>query len=78
MKNGDATVVSENIKKVVGELKKSQDISKATELAKLKLGTETSSPVDIKFDGVKDFKLDDKFNFAAVGDVSKLPFRDQL
>lgn len=78
VKNGDATVVSENIKKVVGELKKSQDISKATELAKLKLGTETSSPVDIKFDGVKEFKLDDKFNFAAVGDVSKLPFRDQL
>lgn len=80
VKSGDATVVAENIKKVVKELKKSNDVSKAVELTKLQLATESSSSqaVDIKLDGVKDFKLDDKFNYVAIGDVSKLPFRDQL
>ncbi|KAL3234646.1 Cytochrome b-c1 complex subunit 2, mitochondrial [Nakaseomyces bracarensis] len=75
VKSGDSAVVAENIKKVVKELKKSHDVSKAIDLAKLHQSP--SSAVD-KLEGVKDFKLDDKFNYVAVGDVSNLPFRDQL
>lgn len=80
VKGPDASQVSENIKKVVSELKQGKDISVANEYASLKYSIEadaTVAPVELKFDSVKYFKLG-KFNYVAVGDVSKLPYADEL
>ena len=78
--DADASVVTENIKKVVQGLRKGINLSKAKDYAKLELELENQLslvPRDLSFDAVKDFKLE-KFNLAAVGDVSKLPFADEL
>ncbi|CDO92175.1 unnamed protein product [Kluyveromyces dobzhanskii CBS 2104] len=74
VKGEDASVVAENIKKVVAALKKDVDLSAAKEYAALQLALE-NSPVDIS--KVKNVKLD-KFAYAAVGNVAKLPFADEL
>ncbi|KAM3165253.1 Cytochrome b-c1 complex subunit 2, mitochondrial [Lachancea thermotolerans] len=80
VKGSDAAVVSENIKKVVAALKAGKDISAAKGAAALQLAlhNETAAfPVQLSLDNVKDFKLG-KFSYAAVGDVAKLPFADEL
>lgn len=80
VKGPDATVVSENIKKVVAALKAGKDISVAKDAAALQLAlhNDTSAfPVQLSLDNVKDFKLG-KFSYVAVGDVANLPFADQL
>ncbi|EDO19255.1 hypothetical protein Kpol_1050p115 [Vanderwaltozyma polyspora DSM 70294] len=80
VKGSDAELVSQNIKKVVSELKKDTDISVAKELTSLQLTLENeqnAEPVELKLDSVKSFKLP-KFSYVAVGDVSKLPYLDQL
>ncbi|SCV04853.1 LAMI_0H19966g1_1 [Lachancea mirantina] len=80
VKGPDASVVASNIKKVVSELKAGKDISKAKDIAAAQLAVESEAsfaPVEIKFDNVKDFKLG-KFSYVAVGDVSQLPFADEL
>ncbi|SCV05109.1 LANO_0H00232g1_1 [Lachancea nothofagi CBS 11611] len=80
VKGADAKVVSENIQKVVAALKKGQDISVAKDVAALQLALKNETeafPEQLSLDKVKDFKLG-KFGYAAVGDVSNLPFADQL
>lgn len=80
VKGPDAAVVSENIKKVVSQLKKGKDISVAKELTSLKFALENDGavpPAELKIDSVANFKLN-KFNYVAVGDVSKLPYADEL
>ena len=80
VKGPDATKVSENFKKVVSELKKGKNISVAKELTSLKYALENESslpPSELKLDSVKEFKLG-KFNYVAVGDVSKLPYAEDL
>ncbi|SCU83673.1 LADA_0C12860g1_1 [Lachancea dasiensis] len=80
VKGADAKVVSENIQKVVAALKKGQDISVAKEAASLQLALKNETDLfseQLSLDKVKDFKLG-KFSYAAVGDVSNLPFADQL
>lgn len=83
VKGSDAFLVSKNIKDVVTSLKKGQDISVANELTKVEksLRNESSNlPITeepLKLDGIKNFVLT-RFNYAAVGDVSRLPFLDEL
>lgn len=74
VKGEDASVVAENIKKVVDTLKKDVDISAAKEYTALQLSLENAS-IDVS--NVKNVKLD-KFSYAAVGNVAKLPFADEL
>lgn len=74
VKGSDASAVSANIKKVVSELKAGKDLSAAKEYTSLQLALEN---VELDVTGVKDFKLG-KFSYAAVGDVSQLPFADEL
>ena len=74
VKGEDASVVAENIKKVVDTLKKDVDISAAKEYTALQLSLE-NAPIDVS--NVKNVKLD-KFSYAAVGNVAKLPFADEL
>ncbi|SCW04621.1 LAFE_0H17590g1_1 [Lachancea fermentati] len=80
VKGPDASTVSANIKKVVSELKAGKDLSGAKAYAALKLAVDndaSATPVELKLDNVKDFKLS-KFSYVAVGDVSNLPFADEL
>ncbi|SCU80643.1 LAFA_0C00386g1_1 [Lachancea sp. 'fantastica'] len=80
VKGADAAAVSDNIKKVVSSLKKSQDISAAKDATVLRLALKNETEPfaqTVSLDKVKDFKLG-KFSYAAVGDVSNLPFADQL
>lgn len=80
VKGPDAATVAQDVKKVVSELKKGKDLSVAKEYATLKLALENDSaivPADLKIDSVGNFKLAD-FSYVAVGDVSKLPFADEL
>ncbi|SCU97585.1 LAME_0F20164g1_1 [Lachancea meyersii CBS 8951] len=80
VKGPDAKAVSENVQKVVSSLKKTQDISVAKDATALRLAlkSETEPFVEqLSLDKVKDFKLG-KFSYVAVGDVSNLPFADQL
>ncbi|KAG0670943.1 ubiquinol-cytochrome c reductase core subunit 1 [Kluyveromyces marxianus] len=74
VKGEDAAVVGENIKKVVAALKKDVDLSVAKEYAALQLALENAS-ADVS--NVKSVKLG-KFSYAAVGNVAKLPFADEL
>ncbi|KAH3672693.1 hypothetical protein WICMUC_004099 [Wickerhamomyces mucosus] len=77
---GDASQVSENIKKVALLLKSGVDISSASGLAstKLALASEASVvPHQVDVSKVKDFKLG-KFNYVAIGDINNLPFADEL
>lgn len=83
VKGSDAAVVAKNIKEVVSSLKKGKDISVAKELAKVEseLANEQSilpeNHEPLKLDAVKNFKLG-KFSYVALGDVSKLPYLDEL
>lgn len=80
VKGPNASTVSENIKKVVSELKKGKDISAAKEYASLKFALDNETalpPAALKLDSVKNVKLN-KFSYVAVGDVSNLPFADEL
>ncbi|QLG72272.1 hypothetical protein HG535_0C06270 [Zygotorulaspora mrakii] len=80
VKGSDAKKVSEDFKKVISELKKGKDISVAKDLTALNfaIANETSSPLpELKLDSVKNFKLG-KFNYVAVGDVSNLPYAEEL
>lgn len=80
VKGAEADVVSENIKKVVSQLKQGVNLSAAKEYVSLQYAMDADnavSPVPLNFDSVKDFKLDG-FNYVAVGDVSKLPYADEL
>ncbi|CCD26903.1 ubiquinol--cytochrome-c reductase subunit 2 NDAI_0J00110 [Naumovozyma dairenensis CBS 421] len=73
-------IVNNSVRKLVTELKKNIDLSVTKEYARLELELENQfklKPLEIDFGKVKNFKLD-KFNYAAVGDVSKLPFLDDL
>lgn len=77
---GDASTVSSNLKKIVSELKTGKDISLAKDITNLQLalqGEAAISPVELDISSVKDFKLR-KFSYVAVGDVSNLPFADEL
>jgi ubiquinol-cytochrome c reductase core subunit 2 len=77
---GDAASVSANIKKVVSALKGGLDLSSATGYASVKLALANESaiaPVELDLAKVKDFKLA-KFNYVALGDVSQLPYADEL
>ncbi|SMN22859.1 similar to Saccharomyces cerevisiae YPR191W QCR2 Subunit 2 of the ubiquinol cytochrome-c reductase complex [Maudiozyma saulgeensis] len=83
VKGSDATVVAKNIKEIIANLKKGQDISVAKELAQVEFALaneqsilpETQEP--LKVETVKNFKLG-KFSYVAIGDVSKLPFLDEF
>ncbi|CAI4862650.1 CQS_1a_G0057040.mRNA.1.CDS.1 [Saccharomyces cerevisiae] len=80
VRDQDSAVVSSNIKKIVADLKKGKDLSPAINYTKLKNAIQNesvSSPIELNFDAVKDFKLG-KFNYVAVGDVSNLPYLDEL
>ena len=81
VKGADASVVASNIKKVVSELKQGKDISVAKEATSLLLALKNKNSLelvkDIKLDAVKNFKLS-KFSYVAIGDVSKLPYLDEL
>lgn len=80
VRDQDSAVVSSNIKKIVADLKKGKDLSPAINYTKLKNAVQNesvSSPIELNFDAVKDFKLG-KFNYVAVGDVSNLPYLDEL
>lgn len=80
VKGPDAATVAQDLKRVVSELKKGKDLSVAKEYAALKIALDhdgCSVPAELKIDNVGNFKLGD-FNYVAVGDVSKLPFADEL
>lgn len=80
VKDADANVVSENIRKVVSQLKQGVNLSAAKEYVSLQYAIDADtvvSPTPLNFDSVKNFKLGD-FNYVAVGDVSKLPYADEL
>ena len=84
VKDADAKVVSENIKSIVQKLKRGVDISGAKELARTRLvnnGELSSCEVcgeELNVDTVKDFRLGSKFNYVALGDISRLPHADEL
>ncbi|CCK71067.1 ubiquinol--cytochrome-c reductase subunit 2 KNAG_0F04030 [Huiozyma naganishii CBS 8797] len=78
IKDADAETVATKIKKIVSDLKKGVDISTSVELTKLKLTSEEIPLLStLNLDAVKNVKLE-KFNYVAVGDVSKLPYLDEL
>lgn len=77
VKDTDPSVVANNIKSIVTDLKASIDISIVKKLAELDLQMEDATPVEISFDKVKNFKLD-KFNYVVVGNVSNLPYSDEF
>ncbi|AAS51029.2 ACL199Cp [Eremothecium gossypii ATCC 10895] len=80
VKSAEAAKAAADIKKVVADLKAGKDISVARKYAALQLAVENdsaASPVSLKLENAKDFKLG-KFNYVAVGDVSNLPFADEL
>ena len=74
VKNEDPNVVTKEIKEVVSTLKKGLDISEAVALTKSQLPAESLAK---DLEKVKSFKLGD-FSFVALGDVSNLPFKDDL
>lgn len=77
---GDSSTVSSNIKQIVSSLKKSTDISVANNYtnAQIAFANDTAiTPLSLDVSKVKDFKLG-KFNYVAVGDVSNLPYADEL
>ncbi|CCF56323.1 hypothetical protein KAFR_0B00230 [Kazachstania africana CBS 2517] len=71
LKGTDAGILSKSLKSIVGQLKKNNDIAKAMELAKIKMNEVVNTEI------IKPFKLDG-FNYVAVGDTSKLPFKEEL
>lgn len=80
VKGADADVVSQNIKKLVSQLKQGVNLSSAKEYISLQYAIDTDAdvaPAQLNFDSVSDFKLGE-FNYVAVGDVSKLPYADEL
>lgn len=80
VKGPDATQVAQNIKRVVSELKKGKDLSVAREYAALQFAVENDGavpPATLNAEKVGNFKLG-KFNYVAVGDVSNLPYADEL
>ena len=80
VRDQDSSVVSANIKKIVADLKKGKDLSPAVNYTKLKNAVQNEhvfNAAESKLDGVKDFKLG-KFNYVAVGNVSNLPYLDEL
>lgn len=74
VKNEDPDVVTKEIKEVVSTLKKGLDISGAVALTKSQFPTEFLAK---DLEKVKLFKLGD-FSFVALGNTSKLPFKDDL
>lgn len=74
VKNEDPKVVTKEIKEIVSKLKKGLDISEAVALAK---SQSFSVPLAKDLDKVESFKLGD-FSFVTLGDVSNLPFKDDL
>lgn len=80
VKGFDVEKVSQGVKKLVSELKKGVTLAPALEYSESKLALQNESNVlqrDIDFSKVKDFKLG-KFNYAVVGDISRLPYKDEL
>lgn len=81
VKGSDASAVSANIKKVAADLKAGLDISAAKELAQVDAALvsqqSTVAVEPLAVDKVGKFKLG-KFAYSAVGDVSQLPYRDEL
>lgn len=70
----NATKVSKNIKTIVSSLNSGKDISGAKSLTSTVLALRETP---LSLDSVKNFKLE-KFNYAAVGKVSSLPYADEL
>lgn len=81
VKGANASAVSANIKKVVADLKAGLDIAPAKELAQVDAALaaqQSAVPVEqLALDKVAKFKLG-KFAYSAVGDVTQLPYRDEL
>lgn len=71
VKDNDPTLVTKEIKEVVSKLKNGVDISTSIALTKLKF------PQASNIDKTKTYKLND-FSYVALGDVSRLPFKDDL
>lgn len=77
---GDASSVSSAIKKIAGALKAGVELKSAIPYAQTKLALENELaliPTELDVTKVGNFKLG-KFNYVAVGDVSQLPFADEL
>ncbi|AMD22459.1 HHL311Cp [Eremothecium sinecaudum] len=80
VQGANTSEVSANIKKIVVDLKAGSDLSVASEYSALQLALENEcafTPVELALNKVKDFKLG-KFNYVAVGDVSNLPYAEDL
>ncbi|CCE63860.1 hypothetical protein TPHA_0G00220 [Tetrapisispora phaffii CBS 4417] len=74
VKGHDTIKVGSDIKKIISELKKGINISSAKSFTELQASLQ-SATVDVS--KVKDFKLTN-FNYSAVGDVTKLPYYNEL
>ncbi|CCH59336.1 hypothetical protein TBLA_0B05010 [Henningerozyma blattae CBS 6284] len=85
VKGTDPAQVGTNIKAIVNQLKQGQDITKAIELTRTAVSIENASVANVNLvekqlgdlSKIKEFKLNE-FSYVAVGNVSKLPFKDEL
>lgn len=71
VKDDDPTIVTKEIKDIVSKLKQGIDISSAINLTKLNINHAEN------LEKVKNFKLG-QFSYVAIGNVSNLPFKDDL
>lgn len=75
VKGSNPEGVTEEIKKIVSDLKNGVDLTPAKQLTELNEGANALN--GLKAESLKNFKLG-KFSYAAVGDVSKLPYLEDL
>lgn len=77
---GSPVEISSSIKSIAAALKKGLDISSAAPLTQTQIALSNEGaviPTELDVSKVKNFKLG-KFNFVALGDVSQLPYADEL